>query len=136
MPQWQMADHEGLAWYEWCRAESPLSSARDYMAAAQSGSMKSQLGAALDVQPIAPASRIASIDIVRGLALFGVMAINVVTEFRVSIFQQFLSARVDRTWFDRVLYSILMVGIDLKAFALFSLLFGVEIGRASCRERA
>ena len=97
------------------------------MAAAQSGSMKSQLGAALDVQPIAPANRIASIDIVRGLALFGVMAINVVTEFRVSIFQQFLTARVDGTWFDRVLYSILMVGIDLKAFALFSLLFGVGL---------
>jgi uncharacterized protein len=97
------------------------------MAAAQSGSMQSQLGAALDVQPIAPANRIASIDIVRGLALFGVMAINIVMEFRVSIFQRFLTARVDGTWLDRVLHSILMVGIDLKAFALFSLLFGVGL---------
>jgi uncharacterized protein len=55
------------------------------------------------------------------------MAINVVTEFRVSIFEQFLPARMNEPWFDRVLQSILMVGIDLKAFALFSLLFGIGL---------
>jgi uncharacterized protein len=57
-------------------------------------------------------------------ALFGVMAINVVTEFPVSIFEQFLRDRIDGTWLDRALHSILMIGIDLKGFALFSLLFG------------
>ena len=77
--------------------------------------------------PIAPSDRIAAIDIVRGIALFGVMAINVVTVFRVSIFERFLPDRLDGTWLDRALYSILMVGIDLKAFALFSLLFGVGL---------
>jgi uncharacterized protein len=77
--------------------------------------------------PIAPSDRIASIDIVRGIALFGVMAINVVTIFRVSIFERFLPYGLEETWLDRALYSILMVGIDLKAFALFSLLFGVGL---------
>lgn len=77
--------------------------------------------------PIAPSDRIASIDIVRGIALFGVMAMNVATEFRVSIFERFLPDRFDGTWLDRALYSILMIGIDLKAFALFSLLFGVGL---------
>jgi uncharacterized protein len=77
--------------------------------------------------PIAPSDRIAAIDIVRGIALFGVMAINVATVFRVSIFEQFLPDGGDGTWLDRALYSILMVGIDLKAFALFSLLFGVGL---------
>nr|AIA11601.1 Protein of unknown function (DUF418) [uncultured bacterium] len=77
--------------------------------------------------PIAPSDRIAAIDIVRGIALFGVMAINVATVFRVSIFEQFLPARHDGTGLDRALYWLLMVGIDLKAFALFSLLFGVGL---------
>jgi uncharacterized protein len=55
------------------------------------------------------------------------MAINVATIFRVSIFERFLPDGLDGTWLDRTLYSILMVGIDLKAFALFSLLFGVGL---------
>ena len=97
------------------------------MATLQSGSAQLQLDAASRAGPIAPSDRIAAIDIVRGIALFGVMAINVVTVFRVSIFEQFLPARSDGTWLDRVLHSILMIGIDLKAFALFSLLFGVGL---------
>ena len=86
-----------------------------------------QLDAASSAGPIAPSDRIAAIDIVRGIALFGVMAINVATEFRVSIFERFLPVGLDGTWLDRALYSILMIGIDLKAFALFSLLFGVGL---------
>jgi uncharacterized protein len=97
------------------------------MATLQSGSAQLQLDAASRAGPIAPSDRIAAIDIVRGIALFGVMAINVVTVFRVSIFEQFLPTRSDGTWLDRVLHSILMIGIDLKAFALFSLLFGVGL---------
>jgi uncharacterized protein len=80
-----------------------------------------------DARPIAPTDRIDAIDIVRGIALFGVMAINVVTVFRVSIFAQFLPARADGSALDRTLHSILMIGVDLKAFALFSLLFGVGL---------
>src|ERR1041384_1168402 len=86
-----------------------------------------QLGEASRAGPIAPSDRIAAIDIVRGIALFGVMAINVTTVFRVSIFEQFLPDQGDGAALDRALYWILMVGIDLKAFALFSLLFGVGL---------
>src|SRR5436190_1562852 len=86
-----------------------------------------QRNAASRAGPIAPSDRIAAIDMVRGIALFGVMAINVVTVFRVSIFERFLPDGGDGTRLDRTLYSILMVGIDLKAFALFSLLFGVGL---------
>jgi uncharacterized protein len=93
----------------------------------QSITAQFQLDAASRAGPIAPADRIASIDIVRGIALFGVMAINVTTVFRVSIFERFLPDGLDGTWLDRALYSILMIGIDLKAFALFSLLFGVGL---------
>jgi uncharacterized protein len=60
------------------------------------------------------------------------MAINICNVFRVSIFEQFLPSRFlpirpDDTWLDRVLQSILLIGIDLKALALFSLLFGVGL---------
>jgi uncharacterized protein len=81
----------------------------------------------LPAGPIAPSDRIAAIDSARGIALFGVMAINVVTVFRVSIFERLLPDRGDGTGLDRALYWILMVGIDLKALALFSLLFGVGL---------
>ena len=41
-------------------------------------------------RPIGPAERIDAIDVLRGIALLGVVAMNVVTEFRVSIFERFL----------------------------------------------
>jgi uncharacterized protein len=97
------------------------------MAKVRSESAEFRPGAAVDAHPIAAADRIVAIDIVRGIALFGVMAINVTTEFRVSIFEQFLHNRIDGGWIDRALHSFLMIGIDLKAFALFSLLFGVGL---------
>jgi uncharacterized protein len=83
--------------------------------------------AAADAHPVAPSDRIFAIDIVRGIALFGVMAINVSTGFRVSIFEQFLHKRLDGSSLDRALHAFLMIGIDLKAFALFSLLFGAGL---------
>jgi len=42
--------------------------------------------------PVNPGERIDAIDVLRGIALFGVLAINVVNEFRVSIFEEFLPA--------------------------------------------
>ena len=101
--------------------------ARNEMAMVQSVRAQFKSDAASGTGPIAPSDRIAAIDMVRGIALFGVMAINVATIFRVSIFERFLPDGGDGTWLDRKLYSILMVGFDLKAFALFSLLFGVGL---------
>jgi uncharacterized protein len=80
-----------------------------------------------DAQSIALPDRIAGLDVVRGVALFGVMAINVVKEFRISIFQQFLSNQVDGLWYDRAIHAILTFGVDMKALALFSILFGIGL---------
>lgn len=102
--------------------------------------------------PVAATDRLISLDILRGLALFGVMAINVVFEFRVSIFRQFLPARdapeAGTAFFDtsispklitllwtlfgdsplnRSLQDVLDRTFSMKAFALFSLLFGVGL---------
>jgi uncharacterized protein len=78
-------------------------------------------------RPINPSERIDSIDVLRGIALFGVLAINITTEFRVSIFEQFLSQKHPTSPLDRTVETILTLAVDLKAFALFSLLFGIGL---------
>ena len=78
-------------------------------------------------RPTSPSERIDAIDVLRGIALFGVMAINVTTEFRVSIFEQFLSHKHPASPLDRIVETVLTLAVDLKAFALFSLLFGIGL---------
>lgn len=75
--------------------------------------------------PVNPSERINAVDALRGLALFGVLAINVTMEFRVSIFEQFLPRDATAPALDRAVQSFLTMAIELKALALFSLLFGV-----------
>ncbi|MGY8631550.1 DUF418 domain-containing protein [Bradyrhizobium sp. 14AA] len=88
------------------------------------------MAAAIDessYSPVNPSERIGSIDVLRGVALLGVLAINLVTEFRISIFEQFLPAARPAAPLDRAVETILMLAVDMKAFALFSLLFGVGL---------
>jgi uncharacterized protein len=77
--------------------------------------------------PIPASKRIEAIDVLRGLALFGVIAIHVVFEFRESIFQQFLPATGQASLIDSALKAFLSAAVELKAFALFSFLFGVGL---------
>jgi len=44
---------------------------------------------AVETVPTTPSERLAVLDILRGIALFGVMAINVVVAFRISLFQRY-----------------------------------------------
>ncbi len=68
------------------------------------------------------------------------MAINVVFEFRVSIFEQFLPTSKATSPLDRAVVVFLDQFISLKAFALFSLLFGVglaiQFDRLEAKRRA
>src|SRR3984893_11495647 len=75
--------------------------------------------------PVNPGERIEAIDILRGIALFGVLAINVVNEFRVSIFEEFLPVANTTGTLDRAVQTFLTMAVELKAMALFSLLFGI-----------
>jgi uncharacterized protein len=77
--------------------------------------------------PVDATDRLVALDILRGLALFGVMAINVVYEFRVSIFEQFLPVYPPLSPLNKAIATFLEATISLKAFALFSLLFGVGL---------
>jgi uncharacterized protein len=78
-------------------------------------------------RPIGSAERIDAIDVLRGIALLGVVAMNVVTEFRVSFFDRFLFPKPALSPIDGTVEAILMLFVDLKALALFSLLFGVGL---------
>ena len=76
--------------------------------------------------PVNPGERIKVIDILRGIALFGVLAINVVNEFRVSIFEEFLPVANTAGTPDRAVQTLLAMAVELKAMALFSSLFAAE----------
>jgi hypothetical protein len=75
--------------------------------------------------PVNPGERIDAIDILRGIALFGVLAINVVNEFRVSFFEEFLPVPSTTGTLDRAVQTFLTMAVELKAMALFSLLFWI-----------
>jgi uncharacterized protein len=77
--------------------------------------------------PLDPAERIDAIDVLRGLALLGVLAVNLLTEFRVSIFEQFLPVANSISPLDRAIQTFLKLAVELKAYALFSFLFGVGL---------
>jgi len=77
--------------------------------------------------PIRPDRRIAVIDVLRGVALFGVLSVNLITEFRVSVFQQFLPPTMEGSHLDHLINAVVSIGMESKAFALFSLLFGIGL---------
>jgi uncharacterized protein len=77
---------------------------------------------------VPPTSRIYAIDAARGAALFGVLAVNVVTAFRISIFQQFLPSRQFKVdGLDGVVERFVHFALDMKSFSLFSILFGLGL---------
>jgi len=76
------------------------------------------------VQPLA---RVRALDALRGLALLGVLIVNAETEFRVSLFEQFVGAVRPSAGFDRIIEQLVSIGIESKAFMVFSFLFGVGL---------
>ncbi len=76
--------------------------------------------------PIDPSKRIDTIDILRGVALFIVLMINTATEFRVSIFEQFLPAAKSADLADQISEAFVLA-LHTKGFILFSFLFGVGL---------
>lgn len=78
-------------------------------------------------KPMSRSERFDAIDVLRGLALFGVLAMNIVTIFRVSFYAPFLPNAEPAGPLDRVVAAVLTVAVDWKALALFSLLFGVGL---------
>lgn len=85
------------------------------------------------IQPVTATDRILAVDILRGIALFGVLAVNLVDEFRVSLFQQFLPFQPPVPPLDSAIGHFISAFLEMKAFALFSILFGVGLAIQSER---
>lgn len=93
--------------------------------------------------PVAASERTLSLDALRGIALFGVLTVNVLTAFRISLFEQFLPRLLPGplpgppggagSAADQAIASIVRVGLESKAFILFSLLFGVGLAAQHAR---
>ncbi len=82
---------------------------------------------ARSVEPVAAGERYLALDALRGLALFGVLLVNDLDFFRISLFQQLLVFHTHAGWANRAV-DVLVAGLlEFKAFTIFSFLFGVGI---------
>ena len=87
--------------------------------------------------PIGGSERAVALDALRGVALFGVLLVNLLTIFRVSLFAQFVpGAPAPAPGADYLVSRILAIGLEFKAFTLFSLLFGIGLAAQQERLRA
>ena len=89
--------------------------------------------------PVQDASRITSLDLIRGVAVLGILLMNV-AYFKLGSVPYFnLSAGGSETWLDWTVGVLGEIFVDQKFMGLFSLLFGAGvilfIDRASARER-
>ena len=80
------------------------------------------------------AERIENVDVLRGMALLGVLLVNAVTLFRMSLFLYLELFHADSGVLNHAVDWFLAMVVESKSFALFSLLFGV--GSSIFLERA
>jgi len=95
------------------------------------------VNSASEWHPADSGERILTIDIIRGLALFGVLIVNILSDFRLPLLEHILRRYAGLHGADRAV-EILVAGIlEFKALTLFSFLFGVgtaiQVERASSR---
>ena len=89
--------------------------------------------------PVQESSRITSLDLIRGVAVLGILLMNVVSFKYGQVAYWNLSAGGSETWLDWAVGVFGEIFIEQKFMGLFSLLFGAGvmlfIDRASARER-
>ena len=89
--------------------------------------------------PVQESSRITSLDLIRGVAVLGILLMNVVSFKYGQVAYWNLSAGASETWLDWAVGVFGEIFIEQKFMGLFSLLFGAGvmlfIDRASARER-
>lgn len=88
------------------------------------------------ITPIPPEERDLLLDALRGAALFGVLTVNLLDGFRVSLFESILIFHTHPGWANHAVDILTAWVFEFKAFALFSLLFGIGIGIQIDRARS
>jgi uncharacterized protein len=86
--------------------------------------------------PVRSAERIYALDVLRGLALFGILTVNMAL-FSASLYTTYLRPHVWPDWWDRVAESAVCTLAEGKFYPLFALLFGIgfalQMGRLTAR---
>jgi len=85
------------------------------------------LKATSDWQPATSDERNRAIDILRGLALFGVLMVNLLTMFRVPLLEHILRPYTDPARANYVVDLLVSGALEFKAVTIFSFLFGVGV---------
>jgi uncharacterized protein len=85
-------------------------------------------------RPVEASERYTTLDLLRGLALFGVLLINLLYFFRISLFDHILHFHSHAGRVNHAVDLLVRVLVEFKAFNLFALTFG--IGVAIQAERA
>src|SRR4051812_8250292 len=83
---------------------------------------------AVPLQPVTREERYLSLDALRGFALFGVLLVNDLEFFRVSLFERLVVFHTHPGLANNLVDVLVAGGLEFKAFTLFSFLFGVGIG--------
>src|SRR5215208_2919137 len=90
----------------------------------------------VSLRPVDPEARIVALDALRGAALWGVLVVNLMTDFRISLFRYLLSFHTDAGTWDRVADIWVALFFEQKAMVVFSFLFGIGLGIQRDRARA
>jgi uncharacterized protein len=89
--------------------------------------------------PVPSAERVVPIDVIRGVALAGVLLVNLVTDFRTPLSANILGQHEPYGWGGTLALPIFRSLIEFKAITLFSFLFGVGVAiqaeRVSSQQR-
>ncbi len=80
------------------------------------------------MRPVAASERDVTLDALRGLSLLGVLLVNDLDIFRVSLFEQLLVFHTHPGWGNHLVDVLVAALLEFKAFTLFSFLFGIGIG--------
>lgn len=80
------------------------------------------------IRPTASSERHIDLDALRGVALLGVLLVNLHVGFRISLFESIFTFHSRPGWANRAVDILIAWLLEFKAFTLFSFLFGVGIG--------
>lgn len=80
------------------------------------------------IEPVPCANRSTELDAMRGAALLGVLMVNLLTGFRVSLFEHILTPHTHPGWVNISVDILAAWLLQFKAMVLFSFLFGVGLG--------
>jgi uncharacterized protein len=78
----------------------------------------------VSLQPVAATERYRHVDVLRGLALFGVLLINLLGAFRISLYQHIGEFHSHPGRLNHLVDTLAAAFVEFKAFTLFSFLFG------------